>query len=243
MAINYPIVNEGLKYVNGLKLSYLSATTFTVAQGQCRDSTNVNDIVLSSDVTINAATNGVGGLDQGTFAANSIYAVFVIGDSSKNNPVSALISTSATDPILPFGYDMVRRIGWIATNGDTHIWPFFQTGSGSTRRMSYDAVIGVVTAGNATTLTDVDCSAVVPSSALAVVLNTAFTPATAGTNKLKLRRKGSAYDALELNGTVNSVVSDSQVWLTVNSSGVFQYAVTNASDAATIKVASYDDEL
>lgn len=245
MAINYPIVNEGLKYVNGLKLSRVNNSTISVTAGQCRNSTNVNDIALSSNVNVNLSNNGAAGLDQGSKAANTFYAVFAIDDSSKNNPGSALASTSATDPILPLGYDMVRRIGWIRTNGAGDILRFFHTGNGSTRRMTYDdTLVAVLTAGNATTFTDVDCSAIIPSTAVATTLQVSFTPATAGTNQLKLRPNGSISTPgiVQANGTVNSVASLAQLWVPVVSS-VFEYSVTNASDAATISVLSYEDEL
>lgn len=244
MSINYPIVNEGLKYINGLGISYATATTLTVASGQARDSTNVNDINLSASVTINGAINGAGGLDQGSLANNTWYAVFAIDDSTKANTGSALISTSATAPILPFNYNMVARIGWVRTDGSSQFLPFHQTGNSTTRRMCYDTLIQVLSAGNATTFTDVDCSASVPTTAKGVLLRTAFTPATAGTNRLKIRVNGSSSvnGSAQVNGTVNSVISIGEVWSPI-ASGVIEYLVTNASDAADISIVAYDDEL
>jgi len=99
-----PIVNAGLLYINGLQLSNNATspnTVINIAVGQCRDSTNTNDIYVNAvyDVTtvpptlqtnyITASTAfvGVGGLDAGTVAASAMYAVYVIG-SSANQPVT-----------------------------------------------------------------------------------------------------------------------------------------------------------
>lgn len=78
---NYPMVNLGDLYVQGGRLSYASTTTFTVAAGQFRDSTNINDIVLPAAATVNIAVTGINGLDTGTIAASSVYYVYAIGSS------------------------------------------------------------------------------------------------------------------------------------------------------------------
>ena len=242
--VNFPILNAGLKYINGLKLSFNTVTLLDVAEGQCRDSSNVNDIEVEA-LTINAATTGAGGLDQGSLANSTLYAVHAVDDSSRSNAGSAILSLSADEPLLPFGYDMNRRIGWVLTDGSAEILPFFQNGTASTRRITYDTLIEVLNAGNDTSFTDVDCSAEVPSTALAAVLQCSFTPATASTNQLKLRRDGSSSTngSVQANGTVNAVVSEAQLWVPVDSAGVFEYLVSNGSDAVTINVSSYDDEL
>lgn len=99
-----PIVNAGLSYINGLQLSNDATspnTVINVAVGQCRDSTNTNDIyinavyntvtvpptLVSNYVKASTAFVGVGGLDAGTVAAAAMYAVYAIGSSS-NMPYS-----------------------------------------------------------------------------------------------------------------------------------------------------------
>lgn len=242
---NYPIEYAPFPYITGMKLSFNTTALIDVAAGQCLNSTKVNYIVIEDTVTINTALTGAGGLDQGTIANSTLYHVHAIGDSTQNNEGSALISTSATAPVLPFGYDMFLRIGSVKTDGSALVLAFGQTGNGATRRMTYDTLIQVLNAGAATTFTNVDCSASVPaSSAKAVVLQCAFTPATAGTNQLKLRRDGSASTngSVQANGTVNAVVAQSQLFVPV-AAGIFEYLVTNGSDAATINLSAYDDEL
>ncbi len=113
-----PIANIGTLYVNGMVLTYLTATTMTVGAGQCRDSTDTVDIIMggnqyvsstnvsgaqglnspvsaSSAVTINTALTGAGGVDLGggtAITASRMYAVFAIGDSRGYNSGSALLT-------------------------------------------------------------------------------------------------------------------------------------------------------
>lgn len=94
------MVNAGSLYINGLGIAPGSTTTkINLAAGAARDSTNQNDIVLSSAVTINAATNGANGLDTGALGASTFYYVFVIGSSLGANPdvnIDKQVSTLAS---------------------------------------------------------------------------------------------------------------------------------------------------
>lgn len=71
-----------------------------------------------------AGTNN-GALDTGGFIPSTGYHVYQIMRSDTGN-VDFLISASATAPIMPANYDHKRRIGWIRTDGSTHILPFKQ---------------------------------------------------------------------------------------------------------------------
>src|SRR6266568_7546379 len=96
------IVNAPQLYVNNLNISRASSTTLLIAAGQCRDSTNVFDMFLPSATTINAAVNGLNGLDTGSLIATKMYYVYVIADPSGFKPTGCLMSLSAS-PVLPFG--------------------------------------------------------------------------------------------------------------------------------------------
>ncbi len=91
---NTPIVNAGVKYVNGLSLDQSSTNLLNIDVGAARDSLNQNDIVSENQILLNMASLGVNGLDAGTLLANKYYAVFLIGDSTKNKPTATLISLS-----------------------------------------------------------------------------------------------------------------------------------------------------
>lgn len=158
---NSPIVNLGNLYVNGMALTYVGTTSFTVGAGQCRDASDTTDIIMggnlysstsnpggaqgtnnpvtgSSAVTVTITASGAGGLDAGTIAASTMYNVFAIGDSRNFNSGSALISLSTT-PSLPLGYDCYRYVGAVSIDGSSHVRPFKQTGAGLTRTTWYDS--------------------------------------------------------------------------------------------------------
>lgn len=170
----YPVVNAGAMYINGLELSPSTPNPeldFNVQYGAARNSTNVNDIILRENLVVKMTKRGALGLDVGVIAADTIYAVYVIGSSiaSLGNgqdatpyPTSAIVSKSFTHPIMPFGYDMFRRIGTITTDATVQIMPFIQTGNSTIRTIHYGAGFNVLTNGNETTFTSVDLSLAVP---------------------------------------------------------------------------------
>ena len=159
---NFPIVNAGEKYVNGFGLSVPTTTTINVAPGQARDSTNVNDIVSSSPIVLDGTTQGANGLDTGTLAANTWYAVYLIGDSTQYQPTAALASLDFTSPEVPGEYDMFRRVGAVQTDGSSLFLAFEQYGAGVERTIVRNVGVQVLSAGAATTSTAIDLSAAVP---------------------------------------------------------------------------------
>lgn len=201
MAISTPITNARQYYINGLKLTWLTGTTMSVSAGRCSNSTNQNDISVglplnvaatqtgvepvaagTGAVTINTAANGAAGLDIGAMANNKFYAVYAIGDSYGIEPGSALISANLVQPLLPAGYDMYFRIGFVKSDGAAALLAFRQDGCGLDRWMYYDAAIATgVTAGSSATYAAVDCSASLPSATPTLVsFYCTFTPT--GTN-------------------------------------------------------------
>lgn len=160
---NSPIVNAGLSYVNGLGMAYVDTTHLTVATGQARDSTNTNDITNSATVTFLTTRVGANGVDLAAVTTSSIYALYIIGDSTAYKTTACLASLNATTPSLPEGYDMFRRIGWIFSDGSSHIIKFWQIGgSGGGRLMYWDVAVSVLSGGTSTTYANVDLSTAVP---------------------------------------------------------------------------------
>lgn len=163
-----PMVNDGLLYVNGLQMSpgalnadNLTTASIVVQNGQARDSTNTNDIVLSSGpYTLNSALSGANGLDTGAIAIDLLYAVYVIGSSTSAQPSATLLSLSGTQPQLPFGYDMYRRIGWVLTaHAHARFVYFDQRGNGSARDMWYAYNVQVLNGGASAALASFNLSA------------------------------------------------------------------------------------
>lgn len=101
-----------------------------IAAGKCRDSTDVDNLILTSTLTkrLDAAwvvgTNQ-GGLDTGAIA-NTTYHTWLI-KRSDTGVVDALFSVSASAPTMPANYDYKRRIGSIVRLGGT-ILAFVQDG-------------------------------------------------------------------------------------------------------------------
>lgn len=164
MSVEIPIVNAGYLDAQGLEIARTGNAAATVELGQARDSTNVNDIVLTAQATLNAANNGVNGLDTGSLAASTLYALFVVDDSTQNNAACILLSLSATAPLLPVGYDMFRRIGYLRTDGSSHFLAGYWTGNRNERTFVYDVPIATaITAGASATYAPVVLTTFVPA--------------------------------------------------------------------------------
>jgi hypothetical protein len=105
----YGLANNATDVVNDLN----------IAVGECRDDTNVYDIILSTalvkrlDAAWAAGTNA-GGLDTGTVTDNT-YHIYAIGNPS-TGASDVLFSLSAGLPVMPSGYTMKRRIGSLVRN-------------------------------------------------------------------------------------------------------------------------------
>lgn len=176
MTVQIPIVNAGVKYVSGLRLVKTGAKTMTIATGAARNSDNVNDITLTATATINGALVGANAVDVAALVASSMYAVYLIGDSTKYKNTAGLLSLDASQPNFPAGYDMYRRIGWILTDGSANILQFWQYGEGQGRMYYYDVGISELSAGAATTFTAIDLATSVPGVATEVLFNYTYTP-------------------------------------------------------------------
>ena len=241
-----PIVNAGILYVNGLGISKSTSKIVIMATGAARDSTNTNDIVLGSAASINGATVGANGVDVAVLVASSLYAVYAIGDSSGYHAPAGVFSLSTTGPSLPFGYDMYRRVGYILTDGSSNILQFWQYGAGGVREMYYDVGISVLSAGTSTTYANVDLTAAVPIASLNVLFDVAYT-ANSATNLAQFLPYGSS----ATNGIVRvgSGAAAAQVSSVVIPCGVnsgkpeIQYKVSSGSDALTLLVTGYFDQL
>lgn len=223
--IGYPMVNLGNLYIDGLQLSWIDNTHILVNAGAARDGTNQDDIVLLAQTSVNIGTNGLNGLDIGTVAPSTAYAVYLIGSSLSANPETnvatqvqgaaqtvvptpmwsvdnnpqpgIILSTNFFQPNLPFGYDMSRRIGSIATDGASHILPFTIVGNSASRIVYLQAGIQVLNAGASAVFAPVDLSTAVPVGVAGpdglanIIFDAILTPTAAG-NTAALRPTGSA---------------------------------------------------
>lgn len=240
-----PVSNLPSLYMNKLVLSYLTTTTLSVGVGQCRDSNNVMDLVVSATLTINGAVNGANGLDTGSLAASTWYYIYVIGDSSAFNPAAALVSLSATAPTLPTGYDSFRMIGANVTNSSSQFTNFYQADGldSNVRTFWYDSMPTLFT-GNATSFTSTSVAAGIPPLAYTVGLfSVSYTGATAA-NTVNFRVTGSSATS-GIPGvacSVATVVVLAEITsLTVVTSGSakIDYKVTNGSDSVSVSAKAF----
>lgn len=240
-----PVVNAGLLYAQGLQLAWTSSSGLTINSGAARDSSNVNDIVLGSLVSVASTSVGLNGVDVAAAVSASFYGVYVIGDSTNNNPVGGLLSLNVSSaPTLPFGYDLYRRIGWISTSAaNAGVLKFYQYGVDEKRSYYYDVGITALTTGSSSSFALINLGASVPPIATTVNFDISYTPATSAGVAQFLPYGSSAANGIvrfgcgTSNAEIGSIVVPCQL-----SSGVpeVQYKV-GASDSLTLLTVGYSD--
>lgn len=112
----------------------------------------------SVSLTAAITASGANGLDAGSEAANTWYFIWVIYDPASDT-VASLLSTSATSPTMPSGYTFKRLVGVARNDGSSNFVPFIQRGN----RVSYKAAQEILTAGTATTYTQIAMAVYLPS--------------------------------------------------------------------------------
>lgn len=235
-------------YANGLKITNDGTTPdeiIDIAVGSIMDSTGVYQINVDEVLSPSIVNDGLNGLDTGTVAASTVYAVHLVADPVTQQSVGAMFSLSATAPLMPFGYSAFALIGFVVTDGTADILLGSWTAGNDTRRtFVYDAPIATaVTAGNATAYTAVSLAAFVPAiQDTPVSVAFAFTPGAAS-RTLNLTPGNGVGNAVTITGQVTSVVvSDNVEVFAKVTSGVpeIDYKVANSGDAVAINVAGYD---
>lgn len=243
-----PLVNAGLMYVNGLVLSSDATTPDEIvncAIGSARDSTNTNDISVTEALSADITVSGAGGLDTGSVAANTFYSVHVVADSELYNDPTLIFSLSATAPVIPGGYDMFRRVGYVLTDATSDIVAFDQRGNGQEKTMVYRVAVPTdVTAGAAAAWAAVDVSDSIPLANCLGLFRVAFDP-TAADDTVFLRSGDSAVDNDQavLSGSAAGVTKTGNLVCPVGgtlASGI-DYEVIG--DAVDISVQGYVDAL
>lgn len=116
---------------NGLELSYVNTTTIGIQAGWINSDDWADVIISDSAFTKTTGSwqvgSGNGGLDMGTVANNTWYAVFII-KNQLTGVADYIMSTSGTSPLLQPNYTKKKRIGWIRTNGAAQVISFYQEG-------------------------------------------------------------------------------------------------------------------
>jgi len=162
-----------------LDIDVLSTTEVKLTSGfEGRDSTNTHTITTTADITADI-TNPVGalGLDQGTEASDTWYAVVLIDDTTGVNPPSLILVAEANYPsamIVPATHDIFRRVGWLRNDSSSD----FLLGTQHGTTFTYDDEHDISTSFSSTPFVDIASSSFTsPTSRLAhMSAETADTP-------------------------------------------------------------------
>jgi hypothetical protein len=260
---NDPIYSLPHLYISGLNVSIASNTVIALAPGAARDMNNNIDMEVgfpnlqgvtvpsvlyqnySPPLFINSGVVGANGLDAGVLAASSNYGVWLIGDSRGYKPVAGLLSlTSNAYPLLPFGYDSLRLIGFAASNSSTH---FASVLNASALKAFYlQPAVSVLSGGDATTFTAIDLSSAIPTTTdvdvIAFLLVT-FIPAAVG-DYYQFRPTGSsATTGLITVVGIAAGIAQTQYLQVICGVGAskpeIDYLVSSASDSLSVSVVGY----
>lgn len=250
MSIVTPVVNKPFLYETDSVVSYTSTTTLTIPAGRFRDPSNSNDLVLPTNFILNMNGSGINGLDTGTVAANTWYAVAIIFDELLQNPIGTIAFSMANQvPFLPFGYGMYRVIHYILTNGSSQIIPFDIIGTRDVRTNRWRSALATnLSAGTATTFTTVTVNGGVPpipNTYATFDLN--FTPVANG-SYVQFRLNGeTATQVDEFSGSTAAVIARGQIKLLTSNNAAFglgqaalQYQNSAAACSTTAFVRSFE---
>jgi hypothetical protein len=156
--------------VYGLVAAWTSVSTVTIGVGACRDKTDTYTIRTTAPIAANIAVAGAGGLDTGVETASTWYSIFVIADSTGVLPPNSLLSTGGDNPtVLPPGYDIYRRVGYVRNNPSSDFREYVTYGQGAERSIQYRDALSSrqqLTGGAATIVTQVNCGSLIPNSSV-----------------------------------------------------------------------------
>lgn len=235
-------------YANGLMISNNATTPNTkldIASGSILDSSGVYQLESDASITINAAANGLNGLDTGSLAASTLYKVFMVADPVTQQPIGAMISASSS-PLLPYGYSVYKLIGYIATDASSHfLLGYWTAGNSAYRKFVYDAPQATaITAGADTSYTGVVLTAFVPAVANTPVSIAFDMTPSAASRIFYMQPYGATGDAVKITSQVTAVhvTGNAEVFARLNS-GVptinYKWSA-GGGDAVAINVAGYD---
>lgn len=112
-----------------LKITTTSTTALTLSADRLTllVTGGTAQVMTSVSVSISTGTTGAGGLDSGSVAPSTWYAVYAIG--KPDGTQAGLLSTSSTSPTLPSGYTSAYRYGWVRVNGSSQLVALTQYGN------------------------------------------------------------------------------------------------------------------
>lgn len=264
---NDPIYSLPFLYISGLDLSVASTKVIAIAPGQARDSNDIMDMPVGFQglqgltypateangyrppLLVNTAVVGANGLDAGTLAASSQYAVYLIGDSRGYKNVAGIMTLASNAyPVMPLGYDSLRLLGFVSTNASSNF--VFATNKPqmmkSAKSYALSPAVSALAGGSSTTFATVDLNAAIPLATLPNVIATlavTFIPVSDG-SVAKFRPSGSSATTglVTISAVAAGVAQTQYVQVTcgVDSSKTgLDYLVSSASDSLSFSVVAY----
>src|SRR3990167_828714 len=240
--VNSPIPALPSRAIYGLR-HICGATSVQTNAGNAWDSSSTFNMVLDEVTNLVATLNGINGLDTGSLGASTWYYLYLIGDSSGRNVVGTILSANSSTPVLPFGYDLYKLIGYCLTDGSSEFLSLFITGDGESRVHNWQSEISVLSAGTATTLTAIDLSTAVPllDSSL-VTVDVSFTPNTAGDSVMLVAGNSLSTAGARLSGVVATKAQIAQLQVVasdVSDVSTINYINSAATGATTVLVNAF----
>lgn len=226
--------------VYGLNLEILTNTTLKVHSGYCMDDEVTMNIYADNELTIDSSINGLNGLDTGDLEASKIYYVYLLAPRlRRDNPTKAMISLSATAPVVPLDYSAKKIIGFVLTDSSTHFIPFKQIGESNKKEYFLHTPINILDEGAETSYTNIDLASYIPKISTEVKVNF-FTGGTSGTASLAMLNSSSDF--------ISTAQADASIQVTIpaeliSTTGIgFKYKVTDTL-TASINLQSFVHEI
>lgn len=238
-------LNTAVQGANGLDIGAMANNTFYAVY--VIGSSLSNTPPVETDVQVSTMAAGTTILN-GTVIAEGTVAQSV-GTVSNNPPPALIISTNFSQPNLPQGYDMSRRIGFVKTDGAAALLAFWQVGNTQSKIMYYDVGIQVLNAGASAAYAPVSLATAVPATvangARAEVIFDAILTPTAAADKVNLRPTGSASvnGITIMSGDVGGVAHEDTLWTAAAISAGNLSVDYKVVGTVTLNVMGYMDQL
>ena len=230
----------------GFELSRLTVAQVQAAKGVASDSAGRGSVETSGALTADLTVSGVGGLDAGSEAADTHYAVLVIWGSDVT--ANLLLSLSDTAPTLPTGYTRFRLLGWIRNDASSDIRQFRQAGDLITFEPATRNTMRILNNGSETDILAapalVDLSTMVPPGTKKVILMVEVVTETdneyaAIAHGDTAVAKNEQMQKLRVPKSATPYESSFQITVGINANREIRYAVKSGSTDCDIHVAGY----
>lgn len=241
-----------LYYKAGCKVTFASTSTATIGLGSWADSTNKHVITVASPLTLDITSTGANKLDTGAEASSTWYYVYLIMKSS-DGTVAGLLSVTnenVTGSVtLPSGYDLKKQLPIAIRNNGSSNFIDWNVGTGWPDQASvrYNVNLGdnsavgtnnLLSAGVATTYTDIDCTSLVPPLSQMAIIKYEGVYSSGGSTSFFVRPNGETHDGNMLRITSTSTPF-METMMKTDSGQILEYKMGANTSSGYLWVAGY----